>query len=99
MLGMERLGETAEFGSLLIRLVGFDGWRLFEQADLFGDETMYWLARAPDEIVGPRIGQSLADVATDLCLEAMERRSPTRRRLPRVRTRSAVPRPENGRRA
>lgn len=68
---MERLGETREFGSLLIRLAGLSGWRPYEQLALDGP-SLCWLATDRDA-TDALPASSLDDVAVDLFKQAMER--------------------------
>lgn len=58
-----RLGETTEFGSLLIRVLTLQGWRLDERPAL-GGGNIYFLARGGRVVT--RQGDQLADVAVEL---------------------------------
>lgn len=60
---------------MLIRLAGLRGWQLHRHPTFAGVKTAYWLARNGDH-TRVRIGRCLAEVATDLFLEAMEHDTP-----------------------
>lgn len=67
---------------MLIRLAGMRGWQL-ERSRPFAGALCFYQLRRGDDIVGPRPGRQLADVATDLFLDAMRRDdSPNLRRSP-----------------
>lgn len=74
---MERLGETFEFGYMLLNLLSISGWQVavpkpFAGLDESGERpagVLVIATRGPLEV--KRIGESVAAVATDLFGEAM----------------------------
>lgn len=68
---LERLGETYEFGSLMVRLVELRGWRLRRLAGFAGVAPGLWWLERDGAIAGPELGVSLAEVATPLFMAAM----------------------------
>jgi hypothetical protein len=69
---LERLGETREFGSLLLRLLSLDGWDVGHVRAFAGDGVLVVARRGELEV--RRQGASVADVACDVFTEAMELR-------------------------
>jgi hypothetical protein len=69
LYGLERLGETAEFGSLLLRLLELNGWHVAQLRGFAGDGVLVIARKGPFEVA--RTGARLADIATDVFREAM----------------------------
>jgi hypothetical protein len=67
--GLVRLGETDEFGSLLLRLLELDGWEVATGLPAFAGAGVLVIARkGPFEV--KRTAPRLADIATDVFVEA-----------------------------
>lgn len=74
---LERLGESAPFGSLLLELLAVDGWAIYQRAGLGGGVLL--LARHPalPEIEIAETAASLAAASSPLfvrCVAARRRR-------------------------
>lgn len=67
---LQRLGETREFGYLLLELLNHAGWDVVVTA-AFAGEGVLVIARGVDGIEIKRQGAKVADVAADLFQEAM----------------------------
>jgi hypothetical protein len=65
-----RLGETVEYGSLLLRLVELSGWQV-DVRPAIGGVIVY--ARRPGRVI-QRAGETVADVALPMFEEAMRAR-------------------------
>lgn len=74
---MERLGETHEWGELTLRLLTLAGWTVTVRRLL--DDCGVLVHAERDRVVIYRIGGSIAEVASDLFLDAMRRTAHTRR--------------------
>lgn len=68
-----RLGESAEFRSLLLRLVELSGWTV-EERPAFGGGVLV-IAHRPGLPVIARRGETAADVAVPIFTEAMSQRA------------------------
>lgn len=66
--GLERIGSSLEFGSLLLRLVELDGWTVMRRPRVGGGEIIE-CARGDQRVC--RDADMLADVAVDVFREAM----------------------------
>lgn len=66
--GLERLGSTVEFGRQLLRLVEADGW-LVHTCTRIGGGVLVDCRRGDHRVT--RDGDTLADIACDVYLEAM----------------------------
>jgi hypothetical protein len=69
---MQRLGETAEFGGLLLRLLQLNGWEIVGPDDgvtAFAGEGVLVIARRGEHEVR-RTGPSVAAIAPVLFVEA-----------------------------
>lgn len=67
-----RLGETAEFGSLLLRLLELGGWSV-HQLPAFAGDGIIVIAHRRGRVVEMR-GETIADVAVPIYEEAMRKR-------------------------
>lgn len=67
-MALQRLGETTEFGSMLLRLLSLDGWEVV-RTRAFGGGVLVIARKGEHEI--RRSGGSLADVACDVFGAAM----------------------------
>jgi hypothetical protein len=82
-----RLGDTTEWGSLMLRMLELQGWQVTVRP-LFGDSGVLVLAER-DRVVVYRQGNTVADVACDLFQDATNRQQTTPRR-----TRVSSPAPD-----
>lgn len=74
---LERLGETQEWGELMLHLLQLQGWTVTVRP-LFSNSGVLVLAER-DRVIVYRKGDSIADVACELFLDAANRTDHTRR--------------------
>lgn len=69
MAGLELLGSTHEWGSLMLQLLEQKGWTLVRTQAFAGEGILVVARKGPFEV--RRQGATLAEFATDLFMEAM----------------------------
>lgn len=70
MPGLERLGDTVEFNSLLLRLLELSGWEIVKAPGFAGEGVLVIARNGPFEV--RRQGARVADLVCDVFTEAMQ---------------------------
>jgi len=65
--GLERLGATVEFGSLLLNLLEMDGWDVQRVGAFAGEGVLVIARRGPFEV--RRTGESIGEISTEVFKE------------------------------